>query len=276
MKKCYKIFLGLFCAMTLLGCGAIENQGTVKVIKYEGDVTDTIVTTEADISEEALVKEDQIPEAMEENGYLVVIDAGHQRRGDSEQEPVGPGATETKAKVTTGTTGVSTGIPEYELNLKVALFLEEILLERGYEVIQVRTSHDVNISNRERAAVANEAGADAFIRVHANGVDDPNTNGAMTLCQTRSNPYNGELFEESRALAGDVLDCLVEKTGANKQRVWETDTMSGINWATVPTTIVEMGYLSNPQEDEKMATEEYQRLLAEGIADGVDRYLGIE
>lgn len=204
---------------------------------------------------------------------LVVIDPGHQRKGNYEKEPNGPGSDELKAKVSSGTQGVSTGIPEYELNLAVSLYLKEELLARGYEVVMIRETHNVDISNVERAMVANEAGADAFIRVHADSSTNSSAKGVMTICQTPKNPYNAEWYEESRKLSELVLEGVVEATGAKKRKVWETDTMTGINWTTVPTTILEMGYMSNPEEDELLATEEYRKKIAVGVANAIDRYL---
>ena len=207
------------------------------------------------------------------NRNLVVIDAGHQAHGNNEKEPVGPGASEMKAKVSGGTSGATSGLTEYELNLQLALKLQTELQARGYEVIMVRTTNDVNISNAERAAIANDAGAGAFIRIHANGSTDTSVSGAMTICQTAGNPYNASLYQESKALSSAVLDELVAATGCRREYVWETDTMSGINWCQVPVTIVEVGYMTNPTEDALLATDDYQNKVVAGIANGIDRYL---
>ena len=208
------------------------------------------------------------------NGILVVIDAGHQGRGNSDKEPNGPGSDVMKAKVTSGTSGCVSGWDEYQLNLVVSLKLKDELLARGYDVAMIRETHEININNAIRAEAANKLNADAFIRVHANSSTDSSIHGALTICQTAANPYNGDLYDECRKLSDCVLNGFVDATGANKRSVWETDTMSGINWCEVPVTIVEMGFMSNPQEDALMATEEYQNKMVQGMANGIDTYFG--
>lgn len=204
---------------------------------------------------------------------IIAIDPGHQAKGNYDKEPDGPGSSTTKAKVTSGTSGRFSGLPEYELNLLVALKLQAILEEQGHTVIMIRTTHDVDISNSERAAIANDAGADAFIRIHADGSENSNAQGAMTICSTPNNPYKiADYYTESRLLSEFVLDGMVEETGFKKRAIWETDTMSGINWCEVPVTIVEMGFMTNQEEDLKMATDEYQTKFAQGIANGLDAY----
>ena len=236
------------------------------------DASSTSTVTPSSSSTAAKAETASTPVPPEYKG-LVVIDPGHQQYANTEQEPVGPGASETKIKVSGGTTGTATGVPEYELTLDIGLQLRDKLLERGYQVIMVRDTNEVDISNSERAEIANEADADVFIRLHANGSPDSSVTGAMTICQTPANPYNGDIYEQSRALSENILDSYIYKTGINRQNIWETDTMSGINWSEVPTTILEMGFMSNTGEDRSMQDDDMQQKMVEGIADGIDEYM---
>lgn len=203
----------------------------------------------------------------------VVIDAGHQSHGNSSQEPVGPGASETKAKVSDGTAGVSTGVRESVVNLEVALKLQEELEARGIDVIMVRDTEDIDISNSERAAIANDNHADLFIRLHCDGVEGSSaTNGFYTLIPGE-NSWTAPIVAES-AVAGRIIhETVLAQTGANDRGIKERTDLSGFNWCTVPTVLLEMGCMSNPTEDEKLNSDEYQRQLAVAIADGTVAYL---
>ncbi len=241
--------------------------------------SDTAAAPETELQETAPVSvtepapdTEPVPETEPLTGPLICIDPGHQRLANTDTEPLGPGSTEMKMKVSGGTAGVNTRLPEYELVLSVSFLLRDILQARGYRVLLTHDTPDVDLSNAQRAAIANEAGADAFLRIHANGVQDSTRHGAMTICMTKNNPYNAWLYDDSYRLSALVLDAMCAASGAAPEYVWQTDSMTGINYAQVPVTIVEMGYQSNPEEDALLATPEYQRLLAQGIADGIDAY----
>lgn len=213
-------------------------------------------------------------EACAARQKVIAIDAGHQLRGNNAKEPNGPGSSVKKAKVTSGTSGCTTKLPEYKLNLQVAKKLKKELVKRGYKVVMVRTSHNVNISNVQRAQMANRAKADAFVRIHANSASSSSVSGALTIAPTNKNRYlSKKVRNASQKFSKKVIAAFCRATGAKNRGVMYTDTMTGINWCKIPVTIIEMGFMSNPAEDQKMSSASYQKKMVKGIADGIDSYL---
>lgn len=221
-----------------------------------------------------LSDEQKVPVSQAKTQKVIVIDAGHQTHAMSATEPIGPGSSTRKAKVTGGTSGVATHLPEYKLNLQVAKKLRTELENRGYKVVMVRTKNNVKISNVERAKIANENKADAFIRIHANSSESGSVKGALTIAPQSDNPYmTKKNRKKSQSLSKKVLTEFCKATGAGNRGVMYTNSMTGINWCKVPVTIVEMGFMSNESEDRKMASASYQKKMVNGIANGIDKFL---
>ena len=252
-----------------------EASESVDTSSTEAASTEESSTEEAS-TETASTEESSTEEASTEvsaedtivtGGHIVVIDPGHQRQGDSTKEPNGPGSSTMKARVTGGTRGTTTGVSEYELTLDIGLQLRDELEGRGYTVYMTRETHDVNISNQERARMMNALGVDLVLRIHCNGSSSPSANG-IGLYVNKSYAISAE----SRRAAECILPRMAEATGARQRGIFLRDTYTGLNWSAVPAILVECGYLTNPGEDEKLNDPAFQQKLAEGMVEGICDY----
>jgi N-acetylmuramoyl-L-alanine amidase len=204
---------------------------------------------------------------------LIYIDPGHQLKGNNELEPIGPDSKIKKAKVTSGTKGVSTKKTEYQLNLEVSLRLKGLLLAKGYRVEMTREKNDVNLSNKERALMANKAGADLFVRIHADGNDKATVNGISIQYPIANSSSKTIMAKPSKLAAEDILEELIKETGAKSRGIAPRSDLAGFNWSKVPSILVEMGFMTNKKEDILMSTKSYQEKLAKGIVNGIEKWL---
>ena len=274
MRRWKIILTAAALALAAAGCSPGNEKEEEPVKKVEDLVIEVDQPEAAQETEQEEDKEKEETPEQKTRTQTVVLDPGHSSVVASGTEPLGPGSTENKAADTSGTSGTVSGLTEYELNRTVSQKLRTELQNRGYTVLMTRESNDVPVSCIERADVANNSDADAFVRIHANGSEDSSAKGAMTICITPDNPFYPALYEQARALSDCIINNLSEVTGCENDGVWETDSMSGNNWSQVPATIVEMGYMTNPDEDALMATDDYQNKIVKGIADGIDQYFG--
>jgi N-acetylmuramoyl-L-alanine amidase len=177
--------------------------------------------------------------------------------------------------VADGAEGVVTHVRESKVNLEVALLLEPLLESRGITVVMVRHSENVDISNVERAKIANEAHADLTVRLHCDGSTDASRKGISIQIPARAKYMNNPgIVGPSADAARDMERALVAVTGAKDLGLAPRTDLAGFNWSNVPTILVEMGFLSNRAEDRRLNEAAYQHTLAQGLAQGVSSYLG--
>jgi N-acetylmuramoyl-L-alanine amidase len=154
----------------------------------------------------------------------------------------------------------------------VALKLRDVLEKDGVEVIMVRTTDKVDITNSQRAEIANKAHADLFIRLRCDGSSSHSVHGISVLTPGK-NKWTGPIVAPSMVAAKLVSRDAIKATKAKNRGIVRRTDLAGFNWCKVPTVLVEMGFMTNAKEDRRLAKSAYQHKLAAGMAQGILDYL---
>ena len=159
------------------------------------------------------------------------------------------------------------------MNLAVAQLAREELEALGAQVVMTRQTNEATVSNIERAQIANEAGADLCIRIHADGSEDSSVSGMSMQVPAGSLLGTPSIEVPSAQAAEMILQAVTEITGARNRGLAQRSDLTGFNWSEVPCILLEMGFLSNAEEDARLAQTEYRQQIAAGIAEGVCRWV---
>lgn len=186
-----------------------------------------------------------VPEAIEkEPGIpLVVIDPGHGGEDEGCEND---------------------GIQEKDINLAIAGMVRDQLAGMGYQVVMAREA-DAYMAKEERVKNANAWGADIYVSIHQNTFEDGSVEGIETW-------YDGRAGADSERLARLVHQETLKSTGAAARELRGDSEFHVTGETSMPSCLIETGFLSNEGEREKLAAPEYQRQIADGIASGIDLY----
>ena len=203
-------------------------------------------------------REDVPTVSLPVSGKTIVIDAGHGKPDEGAQS--------------------SRGTTEAETNLKIALKLQNLLEQSGSSVVLTRSDENAiydldaktlkekKISDiHNRVKIGNESSADIFVSIHLNKIPQSQYDGWQTFYKSGN--------EQGKKLSESIQVSLNESIEKENKRLAKTiDNVYIIKHVEIPTTIVECGFLSNPEEEKKLLEDDYQNRLAWGIYNGIINY----
>ncbi len=175
---------------------------------------------------------------------LIVIDAGHGGKD--------PGAIGTKTQ-------------EKILTLKASKMLESELQKQGFKVYMTR-SNDEYVGLYDRAAIANDLDATLFVSVHINAFTNPNTSGIEVL-------YGNDSLASDKGLAKSIQTELIKALGGVDRNIKSMPRLIVLKETKMTSVLAELGFISNPAEQDKMMSEAYLQKAAEAMSRGIINFL---
>lgn len=250
-----------------------EAEKPKEPVKPTVPASDAKTSTTVSNTSNASTKAQSTPTVTNVSGKVIVIDPGHANRSNLEKEPIAPGSSQMKIKDGGGAEGVVTKTSEQSINLKVAFKLRDLLQSRGYTVVMTKTREDQSLGNVDRAEIGNKVNAALVIRIHADSADASSAKGASMLVPAAINENTKAIYAASKKYGAAILNTMVSEVGMKNRGIIESSDMTGFNWSKVPVVLIEMGFLSNVEEDKLLSSQTYQDKLAKGLADGINQVI---
>lgn len=271
MKKKISFLLMIITVLVVCtGCITINlgDKSEKETSKVESK-NDNIEKEKSDIKLEDNKEEKEQEKVDNKNNQItIVIDPGHSSIGTPGNEPVSPNSSITKLKDGLGATGKYSNIPEHKTNMSVALLLKKELESKGYNVILTKESVEQSKSNIERAQVGNKNNANLVVRIHADACEDSSVKGASIHVPANNN-FTSNFYEISKSYGSKIINTYAQEVNMKNRGVIERDDLTGFNWSKVPVVLVEMGFLSNKEDDMFVSNDENHPKIAKAIANGI-------
>lgn len=291
MRRLSFVFTLILCSFIFVGCGisnntnenlndSLINESNENSLKESENEKDKLNKLEEDknnleenkesIEENKDIINEEIS-SKNKNGIKIVLDPGHSKNPGTEKEKISPDSDEMKLKDTSGSVGLISKKNEYEIAMDVTLKLKELLERDGYTVVLTKDNVETPLSSIERAEVGNRENANLMIRIHCDSFSNSSAKGSSMLVPKQRGYITKEISEKSIEYGKNIIEEYTKKTGLNNRGLQYRSDLTGFNWSKIPVVLLELGFISNPEEDKFLSSEENINTIAKGIKNGIEK-----